>query len=375
MKLIIDAVGVRWGGGFSILDELLTTLPLIDEDINIQLYLIPKCRREFDIKGYNFKNIKYSEVKITKYYIGRFIWQNLILPFIFYKNKYDHLFTFYNYGSFFIARQTIYFNTYFIFDDSIYEGKKRIKIKLIRFLALNSFKYLKNIIVQTSIVKDEITLINKSLENKIFIIPGGYHFKNTLEPKNAINFPMFRLIYIVYPHQYKNFDVLVDALAILNKGERRKIKLCLTLYKEASLYKYKPLKKETERIIELAKAKNVYKYIEWLGVLGKSEVMEELNKSDMLVFPSLCETFGLPLVEAISVNKPIVAADLPYAREVAKDCAVYFQAHDAQDLADKILSLYNDNILRESLVKNCNKYKDLYSYMNISREIISLFRK
>jgi glycosyltransferase involved in cell wall biosynthesis len=63
-----------------------------------------------------------------------------------------------------------------------------------------------------------------------------------------------------------------------------------------------------------------------MGAPGKSEVMKELQISDMLVFPSLCESFGLPLVEAISVNKPIVAADLPYAHEVAKDCAVYFSA-------------------------------------------------
>jgi glycosyltransferase involved in cell wall biosynthesis len=164
-------------------------------------------------------------------------------------------------------------------------------------------------------------------------------------------------------------------LALLNKGNGRKIKLCLTLYKDASLYSRKADCKETERLMELARKLNVYEYIEWMGVLGKAEVMKELQNSDMLVFPSLCETFGLPLVEAISVNKPIVAADLTYAHEVAKDCALYFNSHDAQELAHQILSIYEDKGLRHTLSLNCEKYKEIYSYMNISREIISLFRK
>jgi len=146
------------------------------------------------------------------------------------------------------------------------------------------------------------------------------------------------------------------------------------LHKEASFYSRKADCQETERLIELAKKLNVYECIEWMGVLGKSEIMKELQISDMLVFPSLCESFGLPLVEAISVNKPIVAADLPYARDVAKDCAVYFDPHSPEDLAEKILLLYDDKILRDTLSRNCLKYKEVYSYMNISREIISLFK-
>ena len=37
---------------------------------------------------------------------------------------------------------------------------------------------------------------------------------------------------------------------------------------------------------------------------------------DALVFPSTIETFGLPLIEAASMGKPIIASDLDYAREV-----------------------------------------------------------
>jgi glycosyltransferase involved in cell wall biosynthesis len=374
LKLIFDAVGIRGGGAFSILDDLLITFPLVDNNIQIQLYVIPSKFRDYEIKGYNFQNIKFKEVKISRYYIGRLIWQNLLLPFLFYKNSFDHLFSFYNYGSYFIPRQTIYFHQPVIFDLPLYKGKKKIKYIVIRLMSFLSFRFASNIIVQTRDFKKKISQVNKFLEEKISVIPGGYHYLINNNPENKPDLVFNRIIYIAHPFLHKNFNVLIEAMSILNKGEGKKMKLGLTLHNDASLYSRKADCQETERLIELAKKLNVYECIEWMGVLGKSEVMKELQISDMLVFPSLCESFGLPLVEAISVNKPIVAADLPYARDVAKDCAIYFDPHSPEDLAEKILLLYNDKSLRDTLSLNCEKYKEIYSYMNISREIISLFK-
>ena len=50
-------------------------------------------------------------------------------------------------------------------------------------------------------------------------------------------------------------------------------------------------------------------------------------------------------------------------------------SHDAGDLAHKILSLYEDKILRDTLSLNCEKYKEIYSYLNISEKILSLFKE
>ena len=48
----------------------------------------------------------------------------------------------------------------------------------------------------------------------------------------------------------------------------------------------------------------------------KNEMFELYSKSDYLIFPSLAETLGLPLVEAKSINLPIICLDLPYTRSV-----------------------------------------------------------
>ncbi len=53
-----------------------------------------------------------------------------------------------------------------------------------------------------------------------------------------------------------------------------------------------------------------------LGLLQPAEVQWMYRHCDALVFPSYIETFGLPLIEAAMTGMPILAADLPYAREV-----------------------------------------------------------
>lgn len=53
---------------------------------------------------------------------------------------------------------------------------------------------------------------------------------------------------------------------------------------------------------------------------------------DACLFPSVCESFGHPLVEALAVGKPIVCADREYAREICGDHALYFDADRPEEL-------------------------------------------
>ena len=61
-----------------------------------------------------------------------------------------------------------------------------------------------------------------------------------------------------------------------------------------------------------------------------------------MVFPSLAESFGLPLVEAMAAGCPVAAADRPYAREVAGPAAVYFDPLDPRALAECVIGVLGD---------------------------------
>jgi len=79
----------------------------------------------------------------------------------------------------------------------------------------------------------------------------------------------------------------------------------------------------------------------------------------LFVFPSISETFGHPLVEAMSMGLPVIASDTSIHREVCKDSAVYYSPFSISDLAQKITELQLNKtkyaILSENGIKNSRK--------------------
>jgi glycosyltransferase involved in cell wall biosynthesis len=86
-----------------------------------------------------------------------------------------------------------------------------------------------------------------------------------------------------------------------------------------------------------------------LGHLDRRLVRELLQRAEVLVMPSLAETVGLPLLEAMDLGCAIVAADLPYAREVSGASALYFEPRDATGCAAQMLGLLDSPAWRMRL--------------------------
>jgi glycosyltransferase involved in cell wall biosynthesis len=73
-------------------------------------------------------------------------------------------------------------------------------------------------------------------------------------------------------------------------------------------------------------------WIRCVGTLDAAGMLREYGAADALVYLSTSESYGLPLVEAMHVGLPIVACDLPYARTLCGDQAIYFEPHSIDSL-------------------------------------------
>lgn len=89
--------------------------------------------------------------------------------------------------------------------------------------------------------------------------------------------------------------------------------------------------------------------IEFLGGLPPSQVAQEYQQAQAFVFPSLVETFGNPLLEAMASALPIICARAAALPEVATDCALYAEPDDAVDLARCIGLVLDDPALAAEL--------------------------
>lgn len=75
--------------------------------------------------------------------------------------------------------------------------------------------------------------------------------------------------------------------------------------------------------------------IPWIHCVDKlmpDAVITAYSNADALLFLSLSESFGFPLVEAMWIGLPIICADLPYAHTLCGEQAIYFNPDDVQSL-------------------------------------------
>jgi glycosyltransferase involved in cell wall biosynthesis len=72
---------------------------------------------------------------------------------------------------------------------------------------------------------------------------------------------------------------------------------------------------------------------------------------DVFVFPSVSETFGHPMAEALAVGIPVIAADTSINREICGDAALYFEPLSVTDLCRRLTELDSDPAIRSRLTK------------------------
>ncbi|MDZ7891013.1 MAG: glycosyltransferase [Rhodoferax sp.] len=83
-------------------------------------------------------------------------------------------------------------------------------------------------------------------------------------------------------------------------------------------------------------------YLDWVrckGFLSAAQMIESYASVDAVLFLSKEESYGFPLIEAMFVGLPIVCPDLPYARILCGDQAIYFDPDSAESLRAALLEL------------------------------------
>ncbi len=232
-------------------------------------------------------------------------------------------------------------------------------------------------IVQTKAMRDSIEHFESQLKGRIHVIPSGYRTPKAepnirSEKKKAIDSaskPI--LIYVSHPGESKNHLLLMRAMPHILK-EFPSATLLLTL--EGQQPPNSKYKSYVDEIISKADALGVSERLILLGILNPDEVDYALRSSDLMVFPSLAESFGLGLVESMAAGCPIATANLPYAHDVCGNAAVYFDPNDSENIANTVVNIYKDEYALEKLKTNAYVRKTLFSYKNIAEQIISVLR-
>ena len=113
----------------------------------------------------------------------------------------------------------------------------------------------------------------------------------------------------------------------------------------------------------------------WSEFLTDEQVTEKYIESDLLIFASTVEGFGIPIVEAQMVGRPVVCSNLMSMPEVAGDSACLVNPYDVDDIRRGILEVINNESYRNDLIRKGNENCQRFTGDNIARNYVKLYRE
>lgn len=118
-------------------------------------------------------------------------------------------------------------------------------------------------------------------------------------------------------------------------------------------------------------------HIEYSSVANISdrEIVKEYQKSDMLVFVSTYEGFGLPILEAQVTGRPVVTSNILSMPEVAGESACLVNPFDVQSIRAGILKVIEDREYRDSLVERGLRNAQRFNPTNIAHQYAEIYEE
>ncbi len=146
--------------------------------------------------------------------------------------------------------------------------------------------------------------------------------------------PKYRFIYPAFPRVAKNFEVLLRAAKKLSQ-HRTDFEILLTISEFDNKYAQ-----------QLSKKYGNIGVVKLIGRKNRDEIFDLYDQVDCMVFPSKLETWGLPISEFKTFNKPMLLADLNYAHEALGEFnkAKFFDCTNDNELAEYMSLLIDNNI-------------------------------
>lgn len=224
----------------------------------------------------------------------------------------------------------------------------------------------KNIAISTDIYKSCL----KNKINKVIKIYNGIKLKNFIVNKN--DFSKNKTLNIInvarISHPKKGHDVLIKAIKICkDKG----IDFTCNIIGGVYYYDQKSIK-HLEKIVEELELKDD---IHFLG--NREDIPEILSKADLFILPSRYEGMPISLLEAMASRLPIIASDIAGSNDLIKhgQNGLLFESENYIDLADKIISLYNNREKMQELAQNAFDYVKDFDISLMYEKYCDLYKK
>lgn len=128
-------------------------------------------------------------------------------------------------------------------------------------------------------------------------------------------------------------------------------------------------------IFETARALGVEDHIQFTGFVPDDDLPALYSGADVFVYPSLYEGFGIPPLEAMACDCPVVTSNLSSLPEVVGNAALLVDPLDVNAIADGILRIIDDRALRESFVEAGLERARQFTWSHCANQTIKVYHQ
>jgi glycosyltransferase involved in cell wall biosynthesis len=160
-------------------------------------------------------------------------------------------------------------------------------------------------------------------------------------------------------HPRKNIVNLLKAFVIFKKRQPTNMKLVIA---GRPAWKYEE--------VEQMQAEMPFKEdVKWVGYMNVDKLSQVIGGAYALVYASLFEGFGIPILEALQCDVPAIVSNTSSMPEVAGDAALLVDPTDPQDIADKMHQIYKDEALRSKLIVNARVQRKKFDWQGSAERL------
>ncbi len=347
----------------------------VEKKVGVSFYTLNLLRWFKKLANKNLKFLIYlknqpnqdlpQENNFFKYKVipGNFLWTQINLPFSLYNKRLIDIFFS---PAHYLPRFSLVKTVVTIHDLSFLYFPKEFLLKDLIQLKLwtkYSIKKANKIIAVSKTTKKDIIKNYNIPEEKIEVIYNGYEkISNTKSEKFTIkiqNKPYILYVGTIQPR--KNINVLIEAFS--------KFKLLYPDYQLIIAGKKGWLYKDIfKKVIDFGLEDCVF----FTDYISENQLIFLYKNAFCLVIPSLYEGFGIPLLEAMNFDCPVISSYSSSLPEIAGDAALYFDPNNYLDLVEKLKLLRENSDLKKDLIKKGKERIKQFSWKKTAEQTLDL---
>jgi glycosyltransferase involved in cell wall biosynthesis len=242
-----------------------------------------------------------------------------------------------------------------------------------RFVVPKIIKNSKKIITVSEFEKRRIADFFKLDGKKLKAVYNGVstHFKKITDNEELIRvkekykLPDKFFFFLGNTDPKKNTKGVLQALSLFYKGNTEGYKLVMLDYEKAEL----------DKLIAEIGDPSLSDHIHLTGYVINTDLPAIYNLCSIFLYPSLRESFGIPMLEAMACGVPVITSNTSSMPEIADEAALIIDPFKPEDITDGIIKILSNEKFKSELIEKGFKQAARFTWKSMAEKVLNIYKE